>query len=142
SFLLEKFWNVTKEGNFEGKNILHENFRGSNFTEEELKQLDKALAKGKVKLLERRSKRIRPLRDDKILTSWNGLYIKALVKTGIAFQREDFLKLAEETYSFIEKNLIDSSGRILRRFREGESGILGCSNDYAEMIASSIVLFE
>lgn len=142
SSLLEKFWNVTKEGNFEGKNILHENFRGSNFTEEESKHLDGALTRGKAKLLERRSKRIRPLRDDKILTSWNGLYIKALVKTGIAFQREDFLKLAEETYSFIEKNLIDSKGRILRRFREGESGILGYSNDYAEMIASSIVLFE
>ncbi|EKO15569.1 PF03190 family protein [Leptospira kirschneri str. H1] len=142
SSLLEKFWNVTKEGNFEGKNILHENFRGSNFTEEESKHLDGALTRGKAKLLERRSKRIRPLRDDKILTSWNGLYIKALVKTGIAFQREDFLKLAEETYSFIEKNLIDSKGRILRRFREGESRILGYSNDYAEMIASSIVLFE
>lgn len=142
SFLLEKFWNVSKEGNFEGKNILHENFRGSNFTEEEFKQLDGALLRGKAKLLERRSKRIRPFRDDKILTSWNGLYIKALVKTGIAFQREDFLKLAEETYSFIEKNLIDSKGRMLRRFREGESGILGYSNDYSEMIASSIVLFE
>nr|WP_243397085.1 hypothetical protein [Leptospira kmetyi] len=65
-----------------------------------------------------------------------------LSKAGAAFQREEFLRLAEETYSFIEKNLIDSNGRILRRFRDGESGILGYSNDYAEMIAASIALFE
>ncbi|WP_082761031.1 thioredoxin domain-containing protein [Leptospira alstonii] len=140
--VLEKFWNVTEEGNFEGKNILHESFGGSKFSEEELKRIDETLSRGRIKLLERRSKRIRPLRDDKILTSWNGLYIKALAKAGTAFQREDFLKLAEETYSFLEKNLIDPNGRILRRFRDAESGILGYSNDYAEMIASSVALFE
>lgn len=144
STLLEKFWNVTEKGNFEGKNILHESYRSAvaKLDSEELKQIDAALERGRKKLLERRSKRIRPLRDDKILTSWNGLYIKALVKAGSAFQKEEFLLLAEETYSFIEKNLIDSNGRILRRFRDGESGILGYSNDYAEMIAASIALFE
>ncbi|WP_084492267.1 thioredoxin domain-containing protein [Leptospira kmetyi] len=144
SSLLEKFWNVTEKGNFEGKNILHESYRSAvaKLDAEELKRIDAALDRGRKKLLERRSKRIRPLRDDKILTSWNGLYIKALVKAGAAFQREEFLRLAEETYSFIEKNLIDSNGRILRRFRDGESGILGYSNDYAEMIAASIALFE
>ncbi|PJZ55721.1 thioredoxin domain-containing protein [Leptospira barantonii] len=144
SSLLEKFWNVTEKGNFEEKNILHESYRSAvaKLDSEELKRIDAALERGRKKLLERRSKRIRPLRDDKILTSWNGLYIKALVKAGSAFQREEFLVLAEETYSFIEKNLIDSNGRILRRFRDGESGILGYSNDYAEMIAASIALFE
>ncbi|MBF3376776.1 thioredoxin domain-containing protein [Leptospira borgpetersenii] len=144
SRILEKFWNVTNKGNFEGKNILHESYGGeaTKFSEEEWKRIDSVLERARAKLLERRSKRVRPLRDDKILTSWNGLYIKALAKAGVAFQREDFLKLAEETYSFIERNLIDPDGRILRRFRDGESGILGYSNDYAEMISSSIVLFE
>ncbi|XDD51103.1 thioredoxin domain-containing protein [Leptospira sp. WS92.C1] len=141
--LLEKFWNVTATGNFEGKNILYESFPSTaKLTEDELKKIDSALERGKKKLLARRSRRIRPLRDDKILTSWNGLYIKALVKAGAVFEKEDFLDLAEETYSFIEKKLITDEGRILRRFRDGESGILGYSNDYAEMIASSIVLFE
>ncbi|MDO6381473.1 thioredoxin domain-containing protein [Leptospira santarosai] len=144
SRILEKFWNVTEKGNFEGKNILRESYPSgaAKFSEEEWNRIDSVLERGRAKLLERRSKRIRPLRDDKILTSWNGLYTKALTKAGVAFQKEDFLKLAEETYSFIERNLIDSNGRILRRFRDGESGILGYSNDYAEMIASSIALFE
>ncbi|AXR63021.1 thioredoxin domain-containing protein [Leptospira mayottensis] len=144
SRILEKFWNVTEKGNFEGKNILYESYRSeaTKLSEEEWKQIDSVLERGRAKLLERRNKRVRPLRDDKILTSWNGLYIKALTKAGVAFQREDFLRLAEETYSFIERNLIDPSGRMLRRFRDGESGILGYSNDYAEMITSSIALFE
>ncbi|MBM9499064.1 thioredoxin domain-containing protein [Leptospira sp. 201903071] len=144
STILERYWNLSEGGNFEGKNILHERFRSSaaNFTEEQKKKLESALERGRKKLLERRSGRIRPLRDDKILTSWNGLYIKALVKAGTAFQKEEFLDLAEETYSFLEKNLISKEGRILRRFRDGESGILGYSNDYAEMISSSIALFE
>ncbi|AOP33210.1 hypothetical protein A0128_04685 [Leptospira tipperaryensis] len=144
STILERYWNLSESGNFEGKNILHERFRSStaNFTEEQKKKLESALERGKKKLLERRSERIRPLRDDKILTSWNGLYIKALVKAGTAFQKEEFLDLAEETYSFLEKNLISKEGRVLRRFRDGESGILGYSNDYAELISSSIALFE
>ncbi|RHX80864.1 thioredoxin domain-containing protein [Leptospira yasudae] len=142
--LLEKYWNVTEKGNFEGKNILHERYRAAtaDLTEDELKRIDSVLESGRKKLLERRSKRVRPLRDDKILTSWNGLYIKALVKAGATFGNEEFLRLAEETYSFLEKNLIDRNGRILRRHRDGESGILGYSNDYAEMIAASIALFE
>ncbi|MDV6237273.1 thioredoxin domain-containing protein [Leptospira ellisii] len=144
SSLLEKVWNVTDAGNFEGNNILHEGFPLS-FAEQhegEDETIAAAAKRARKKLLERRNGRIRPFRDDKILASWNGLYVKALVKAGTAFQNEGLLVSAEETYSFLTERLIDSGGRILRRYRDGESGILGYSNDYAEMIAASIALFE
>ncbi|TGK34440.1 thioredoxin domain-containing protein [Leptospira gomenensis] len=144
SSLLEKVWNVTDAGNFEGRNILHEGFPLS-FAEQyegDFGEVVLVAERARKKLLERRNGRIRPLRDDKILTSWNGLYVKALVKAGTAFQDESLLVSAEETYSFLTEKLVDPNGRILRRYRDGESGILGYSNDYAEMIAASIVLFE
>lgn len=144
SFLLDEFWNITEKGNFEEKNILHESFR-MNFSRLhglETSELKEIVLRNRKKLLERRSQRIRPLRDDKILFSWNCLYIKALTKAAIAFGDGDLLREAEETYKFLEKNLIREDGRLLRRFREGEARFLAYSTDYAEFVLASLYLFQ
>ncbi|TGL45380.1 thioredoxin domain-containing protein [Leptospira wolffii] len=144
STLMEEFWNVSEEGNFEEKNILHESFR-MNFArlhglEED--ELGEIVSKNRRKLLEKRSERIRPLRDDKVLLSWNCLYVKALSKAAMAFGDGDLLKYAEETYKFLESNLIREDGRLLRRYREGEARFLGYSVDYAEFVLASLSLFQ
>ncbi|MCR1792800.1 thioredoxin domain-containing protein [Leptospira sp. id769339] len=144
AFLLDEFWNITEKGNFEEKNILHETFR-MNFSRLhglEPSELEEIVSKNRKKLLERRSHRIRPLRDDKILFSWNCLYIKALTKAAMAFGDGDLLREAEETYKFLEKNLIREDGRLLRRFREGEARFLAYSSDYAEFVLASLYLFQ
>ncbi|TGL64696.1 thioredoxin domain-containing protein [Leptospira sarikeiensis] len=144
SSLLEEFWNVTEHGNFEEKNILHESFR-MNFSRLhglEGAELEEIISRNKKKLLERRSHRIRPLRDDKVLFSWNCLYIKALTKAAMAFGDGELLKEAEETYKFLEKNLIREDGRLLRRYREGEARFLAYSTDYAEFVLASLSLFQ
>ncbi len=142
--LLKDYWNVEEDGNFEGKNILNQSFQGD-FAELKMissKELEKIVEKNKVKLLERRSKRVRPLRDDKVLTSWNCLYIKALVKAGLAFQNLHYIQRAKEIYEFIQKNLFNENGRLLRRFRDGESKYLAYLNDYAELALVSIFLYR
>lgn len=144
SSLLDEFWNITEKGNFEEKNILHESFR-MNFSRLhglEPSELEEIVSRNRKKLLEKRSTRIRPLRDDKILFSWNCLYIKALTKAAMAFGDGDLLREAEETYKFLEKNLIREDGRLLRRFREGEAKILAYSTDYAEFVLASLYLFQ
>ncbi|TGK00192.1 thioredoxin domain-containing protein [Leptospira langatensis] len=144
SSLLENYWNISEEGNFEEKNILHETFR-MNFSRLhglEPSELQEIISRNRKKLLEKRSERIRPLRDDKVLFSWNCLYIKAVAKAALAFGDGDLLGDAEETYKFLEANLIREDGRLLRRFREGEARFLAYSTDYAEFVLASISLFQ
>lgn len=144
SSLLDEFWNITEKGNFEERNILHETFR-MNFSRLhglEPSELEEIVSRNRKKLLEKRSSRIRPLRDDKILFSWNCLYIKALTKAAMAFGDGDLLREAEETYKFLENNLIREDGRLLRRFREGEARFLAYSTDYAEFVLASLYLFQ
>ncbi|EPG73085.1 PF03190 family protein [Leptospira fainei serovar Hurstbridge str. BUT 6] len=144
AILLEEFWNVTEIGNFEESNILHESFR-TNFARLhglEQEELTEIVDRNRKKLLARRSDRIRPLRDDKVLLSWNCLYIKAATKAAMAFGDGELLRLAEETFRFLENNLVREDGRLLRRFREGEARFLAYSGDYAEFILASLWLFQ
>ncbi|HNC00339.1 MAG TPA: thioredoxin domain-containing protein, partial [Leptospiraceae bacterium] len=144
SEVLEKFWNVTEEGNFEEKNILNETFdidfiKENNLNREEFQSI---VQRNKEKLLDVRAKRIRPLRDDKVLTSWNCLYLKAITGAAIAFGDKSLLADAIQIFDFIQKNLFNENCRLLRRYRTGESKILAYLTDYAELTLASIYLYK
>ncbi len=115
-------YGVTKEGNFEGRNVLH------------LVNGDEGLESCKKILFEERSKRNRPFKDDKILSSWNGLMIDAMASTGYT---DAALKAAE----FIKKNLW-KEGRLFRRFRDGEARFSAGLDEYAFMIKGVLSLYE
>ncbi|TGL37330.1 thioredoxin domain-containing protein [Leptospira perdikensis] len=139
------FWNVTEEGNFEHQNILNFYWKGKNpfvdgiqFKSEFLQKLDSV----KEKLLAERNKRIRPLRDDKVLTSWNCLWIRALLSAYEVSGDKEYLLDAKKVYQFIKTQLIGEDGSILRRFREGEAKYFGTLPDYAEFIWVSFKLFQ
>lgn len=144
SNLFTEFWNVTQNGNFDhNKNILNEAF-ANNF--HEIKGIDfevwnQKLQNTKSKLLGIRSKRIRPLRDDKVLTSWNSLYIRALAMAGRIFEDEELILSSKKTYDFLISNLIVNN-RVLRRWREGEAAINGYLVDYVELAHASIELYR
>ena len=144
SGFLERLWNVTFNGNFEGKNILHEDIRGDLQTHEETWGSERAeiIRANRQKLLTRRSGRPRPLRDDKVLTSWNCLYIRAVAYAGRVFGDPALIQSAENTYAFVHANLLDSTGRLMRRYRDGEAGVRGYLSDYAEMGLASCELFR
>ncbi len=89
-----------------------------------------------------REKRIHPLKDDKILTDWNGLMIAAFAKAGDVFNSDDYIEQAENSAQFILKNLTDKNGRLLKRYRNGKSGIDSHLDDYAFFIWGLLELYE
>ncbi|MDP6657016.1 MAG: thioredoxin domain-containing protein [Nitrospinaceae bacterium] len=139
------FFDVSKEGNFEGKNILNQT-RTSEELAKELGLSPEAvtteLSTARKKLLAERSKRIRPLLDDKILTSWNGLMISAMAKVGRVLNDTNRIAKAEKALRFILSNLETSEGKLLRRFRDGEARYDGYLFDYSSIAVACLELYE
>lgn len=133
-----KAYGITDEGNFEGKNILNL-IENENF---EKVYKDENLTRLRNKLYEYREKRVHPFKDDKILTSWNGLMIAAMAFSGRVFKEKYFLDAAEKAADFILKNLRREDGRLLARYRDGSAEHLGYLDDYAFFIWGLIELYQ
>jgi len=141
-FLIENF-NIKKDGNYidelkhsrTGKNIFH-------LTSELDDEKRKIWEKIRAKLLQHRDKRIHPLKDDKILTDWNGLMISSLARGYSIFGKDDYIRIAEKSINFIFKNMVTSDGKLLHRFRSGEARINGHLDDYAFLTWGLIELYE
>ncbi|MBA4537146.1 thioredoxin domain-containing protein [Bacillus aquiflavi] len=138
-------YDITENGNFEGKNIpnlIHTNVLSVSekygFTVEEGKQ---QLEKARQRLFEERSKRARPHLDDKVLTSWNALMIAGLTKAAKVFNKEEYRQLAEKAFSFIE-NTMFRHDRLMARYREGEVKYEAYLDDYAFLLWAAIELYE
>jgi len=84
-------------------------------------------------LLEERSRRPQPFRDDKALASWNGLALAALAEAGYRLEREDWLDAARGIAGFVLGPLSDENGRLLRSIREGRTSGTGFLDDYANV---------
>lgn len=141
---LAKFWNITERGNFEHNTIFHETIQEDRDKIIEAlggKSFLSKLQSAKEKLLQARKQRIRPLRDDKILMSWNCLYIQALASAGSAFSDKRLIDLAEKTFFFLKENLTDGNN-IFRRYREKEKKYNGTLSDYSEYGLSAMKLFQ
>jgi uncharacterized protein YyaL (SSP411 family) len=142
NFVIENF-NIRKDGNYidelkrsrTGKNIFHL----SSELEGEKRKIWESI---RLKLLQHRNNRIRPLKDDKILTDWNGLTISSLAKGYLTFGVEDYIKIAEKSANFILKNMLTNDGKLLHRFRDGEAKINGHLDDYAFLAWGLIELYE
>lgn len=133
-------------GDFIGKNILfaahslEETADKFGRSKSEIAQL---MDESKSKLLQVRAARTRPHLDDKILTSWNGLMISALSRAYQVLEDERYLMAARNASKFIQKNLYNSETKQLyRRWRKGESKIVGMASDYAFLIQGLIDLYE
>jgi uncharacterized protein YyaL (SSP411 family) len=94
------------------------------------------------KLFQKRNSRIKPLKDDKILTDWNGLMIAALAKAAQAFSRADFTSAACSAADFILGSMKREDGALFHRYREGNSSIKAYADDYAFMTWGLLDLFE
>jgi uncharacterized protein YyaL (SSP411 family) len=158
-----EYWNVTENGNVSPEYDPHDEFMNQNVlavsstpaklaSKFGLREEDvvKILQTSRGKLREHREKeRPRPLLDDKIVVSWNGLAIGALARTSAVLksthpeQSKIFLDAAESAVTFIRKELFDeSSGTLKRVYREGPGDALGFADDYAFLIGGVIDLYE
>jgi uncharacterized protein YyaL (SSP411 family) len=86
--------------------------------------------------------RIHPLKDDKILTSWNGLMIAAFAKGYQVFGNQVYADAARGAVDFILKNLRTADGRLLRRYRQGEAAYTAYLDDYAFLVWGLVELYE
>lgn len=132
------YYGINEKGNFESKsipNLLHNEaaFEGikNNPVENYRKKVHAA-----------REKRVQPYKDDKILTSWNGLMIAALAMGARVLDNKEYLEAAEKAVNFIRSKLMQSDGRLLARYREGEAAYPGYLDDYAFLIWGIIELYE
>ncbi|MBU3182744.1 thioredoxin domain-containing protein [Clostridium psychrophilum] len=135
-----EYYNITEDGNFEGSNIPNLIGKKSSFKQNEA--LIQKLEEMRQKLFEYREKRIHPYKDDKILTSWNGLMIASLAYGGRIFNNSGYIEKAEKAMNFILSNMINDKGRLMARYRDGEVAHLGYLDDYAFIIHALIELYE
>ncbi|MBD3189828.1 MAG: DUF255 domain-containing protein [Candidatus Heimdallarchaeota archaeon] len=148
-----KIFSIEKDGNYReeatrkktGKNILHLKKSLAKYSEElqlSEKKLLNRVETIRKKLFQERGKRVRPHKDDKILTDWNGLMIASLAKAGRVLQKEEYVNAAKKAADFIFSHLQGENGRLLHRYREGEAKIPANINDYSFFIWSLIELYE
>jgi uncharacterized protein YyaL (SSP411 family) len=141
-----RYFNITAAGNFEkSTSILHLTASLSAFAEAEQRpeeEVEAELEKARKSLFRIREQRVHPLKDDKIITSWNGLMIAALARSGSAFGQQEYIRLAKNAADFLLAQLQRPDGGLWRRFRQGEAEHHGCLDDYAFLIWGLIELFN
>ena len=135
-----RVYGVTSEGNFEGKSILNR-LASASLQPEELQEVERVLAPARRQLLEVRERRVKPQRDDKILTSWNGLMISGLVDAYQTLGVPAYLSAAEKPLAFLLDHAYQN-GRLFRTVTDGVGRLNGYLDDYAFLAAALIDTFE
>jgi uncharacterized protein YyaL (SSP411 family) len=144
SELLARYFNVTDYGNWEDHNILNvprppELFcKLEKITEQDLAQKVKAAL---PRLYMARDKRIHPGRDEKILTDWNGLALRAFADAAAFLGRDDYRKVAEENAAFIFDKLWDGQ-HLLHSFKDGRARFNAYLDDYANVADGLLALYQ
>jgi len=153
--LAKAYWGVSEEGNFEESNILFMPISREEFmsrTAQEPADMIADIERVKAILLEERSKRIAPGIDDKILTSWNALMLKAFAEAGAALENDKWIAVAEKNAHLLLDRVKDDEGRLLHTWKAtgdspktdlvGEARILGYLDDHAYLIDALLTLYE
>ncbi|MCI0505500.1 MAG: thioredoxin domain-containing protein [Gammaproteobacteria bacterium] len=151
SLLSEEEYNVVahhyglnRQANFEGQWHLHvyetleDTARRCHISLQDALEL---LASARQAMFRIREERVRPGRDDKVLTSWNGLMIKGMAMAGRRLQRMDFLHSAESALAFIKRALY-TPDRLLASFKDGKAHLNGYLDDYVFLIDGILELLQ
>ena len=140
--VIKAVFNTSAEGNYHeeasgkrtGSNILYLSKKPGQVASEmglKLSDFDKLLESSRRKLFESRKSRIHPLKDDKILTDWNGLMIAAFAIAGRALQNPRYIDAAKKASSFVAGHLQSADGLLLKRYRKGSAALPAHIDDYA-----------
>ena len=146
-------WNLDSDGNYldeasgqrTGRNIPHlsESHAASAARRQmEGPAFEESLERSRQSLFTVREDRIHPLKDDKVLTDWNGLMSAALAFAGRAFDEPGWIQASKRSAEFVLTRLHDEDGRLLHRYREGEASIPAFLDDHVFMTFAMLELFD
>ncbi len=142
--LFMRYYDVTEQGNFEGKNILHVPQDAQDVADQSQVSVDELLAsleRGRAALFMARELRTKPARDEKILTSWNGLMLRSFAEAARYLGRADYLQVAEQNAHFLLSTMYPH-GRLLRTYKDGRAHLNGYLEDYAYLADGLLALYE
>ncbi len=139
-----RYFDVSEFGNFEGHSILHVDADAESiakFMRVSVDELNRVIERGKKILFEAREKRIKPFRDEKTLTAWNGLMLRSFAEAARVLDRQDYLEIAVSNANFL-LNELKKDGRLLRTHKSGESKLNAYLEDYAYLADGLLSLYE
>ncbi len=142
--LFMMYYDVSKRGNFEGKNILHVHESAqvvADRVQMSLDELETRLAQMRAMLFSLREQRVKPGRDEKILTSWNGLMLRSFAEAARYLDRPDYLQIATKNAVFLLAQM-RQNGRLLRTSKGGRARLYGYLEDYAFLADGLLALYE
>jgi uncharacterized protein YyaL (SSP411 family) len=128
---LARAFDVTPEGNFEGRSILHPIASGA---------ID-LLAVARNRLLAARAQRVRPHRDEKVIAGWNGLMLRAFAEAGRVLRRPELIAVAEANARFLLSQMRESN-RMRRSYKDGRAPLAGYLEDQAAVVDGLLSLYE
>ncbi len=142
--LVNLHYSVTNQGNFEGKSILFVKGEHSAALEESAlteREFDELLERSRLRLLEHRERRVKPERDDKVLTAWNGLMLRAFAEAASVLEQPIYADVAAKNADFMLTRMLED-GRLRRSFKDGDARLNAYLEDYAFLIDSLLALHE
>ena len=142
--LFSAYYDVTEGGNFEGKNILNgtrpleDVAAEARVTPEHLQQ---SLERSRRNLFELRENRVKPYRDEKILTAWNGMMLASFAEAAAILDRVDYLEIARRNARFVLENLRRDE-LLLRTYKDATAKLNAYLEDYAFLSDGLLTLYE
>lgn len=143
--IFTSYYHISTRGNFEGHNILSVTRSVADVAERlhtTPAEVERVIAEGRHKLFAVRETRVKPARDEKILTEWNGLMIQALAECGVGLGRADALAAATQAADFILTNMSQPDGKLYRSYKDGQARFNAYLEDYAAFVRALISLYE
>src|SRR5258708_27457403 len=142
--LFAETFDVTTDGNWEGRNILH--VAGDRRTIPGRFGIDESAYRERLKsarerVFAARDNRVRPARDEKVLTAWNGLMLAAIAEAAATLDRQQYLPAARRNADLLLDRLV-VDGRVLRTYREGRAHLNGYLEDYACLAHGLLQLYQ
>jgi uncharacterized protein YyaL (SSP411 family) len=131
---LADYFDVTERGNWEETNIL-------NIRRDANPDMDAKISDAKRKLYAARLQRIKPGRDEKVLTDWNGLMLRAFAEAASYLGREDYRAVAESNANFLLTTMWDGT-RLVHSYKDGRARFNGYLDDYANLADGLVALYE
>ncbi len=138
-------YDVTRRGNWAGKSILRQKQPPADVAASlgmDEAALAAELAASRKILFDRRETRIKPARDEKILTAWNGMMLAAFAEAGRVLDNADYIAVARRNADFLLENLRTPDGRLWRTWKDGRAKLNGYLEDYAFFADGLLALYQ